>query len=535
MKKKSTHSLMHLKLYLLFIVTASLLLIFSLPVQARAASSVRYRSADKYYYLYTSSGKPVSKEGLYSISGTKVNNMTFSGIYYVSAQGKIRTSSGVNYVPEKTIKGKYYYKGYYYFSRDGKLPDKNGVVYLKNKKIKDQTFNGYYYYNSSGKINYSELGLVHLNCKASNGKVFNGYYYRDKMSRLAGSDCIRNVKLKNGSNKSYPGYRYFDKGGRMSTDRRTRKLNTAYNGIKYNGYYCFAGTEGRMIRKTGLVTLGDTYYYVTDTHGKCLTSAKKKISGFSYTFKSDGTGLRTSTKLGSLKSKLSAQLKGYSGTWSVYVKRLDNNDSVTINDTALYAASVIKPYVMASIYNQIDTGKIKETATITSLNRSMITVSSNDAFNELVKRQTNSYSFSSGRSIVNKYLSDNGYSKTAVHHTLHPASGALISDGGQNRTSVKDCGKLLDSIYHGTCVDKTSSKKMLNFLLGQQRRWKIPAGLPSGTKVANKTGETSSSDHDIAIVYSPKCDYILCVMTQNAGYSSSRISQISRTVYNYFN
>lgn len=396
-------------------------------------------------------------------------------------------------------------KAYYLYKPSGKKVSKEGIYSLEKKKANSRTFNGIYYVSSKGRIR-TAAGLERIKRKVLKGTTYYGGYY------------------------------YFARGGRMDTTKAVHKLNTTYKGVTYKGYYCFAGPRGRMVRNKGLVTLDrNVYYYVRDNYGKCLTKGKKKVSGFTYTFKANGTGRRTNTKLGSLKSRLASQLRGYGGTWSVYVKRLDNNDSITINDTPLYAASIIKPYVMASTYNQIRKKAISETGTITSLNRSMITVSSNDAFNELVKRQTKSYNFSTGRSIVNTYIKNQGYTKTSVHHTLHPASGSLISDGGSNRTSVKDCGSLLESIYRGTCVDSQSSKKMLNFLLAQQRRWKIPAGVPSGTKVANKTGETSSSDHDIAIVYSPRCTYILCVMSANAPYSSSRVAAISRTVYNYFN
>ena len=94
---------------------------------------------------------------------------------------------------------------------------------------------------------------------------------------------------------------------------------------------------------------------------------------------------------------------------------------------------------------------------------------------------------------------------------------------------------LLERIYKGTCVSKPASDKMKNLLLNQQRRVKIPAGLPSGTKVANKTGETSSVQHDMAIVWGPKTDYVICVLSSGLGeYSAIReIQKISARVYDY--
>ena len=95
----------------------------------------------------------------------------------------------------------------------------------------------------------------------------------------------------------------------------------------------------------------------------------------------------------------------------------------------------------------------------------------------------------------------------------------------------------MERIYKGTCVSSKYSREMKNLLLRQTRRWKIPAGVPAGVRVANKTGETSSVQHDMAIVYGKKTDYIICVFssTGNEGYAVPRIRNISRTVYNCLN
>ena len=160
-----------------------------------------------------------------------------------------------------------------------------------------------------------------------------------------------------------------------------------------------------------------------------------------------------------------------------------------------------------------------------------------DLDNQLVRYNSRSGSFLGGASVVNKYLQKNKYTKTGCHHTLHPASSASTGDGQSNITSAKDCGVLLEHIYNGTCVSSKYSKEMQRLLLSQTRRWKIPSGIPSGVRVANKTGETSSVDHDMAIVYGKKKDYVICVFsnTGSEGYALPRIRNISSTVYNYLN
>ena len=121
--------------------------------------------------------------------------------------------------------------------------------------------------------------------------------------------------------------------------------------------------------------------------------------------------------------------------------------------------------------------------------------------------------------------------------SLQPASSAWAGDGGRNSASAKDCGVLLERIYRGQCVSKQYSNEMLNLLLHQTVRYKIPAGLPSGVVCANKTGETSTVQHDIAIVYEKKTNYVLCVFSSGASESrlQAGIRAVSARVYEYMN
>lgn len=292
---------------------------------------------------------------------------------------------------------------------------------------------------------------------------------------------------------------------------------------------------------------GKIYYY--NSKGKKLKNTWKTISGSKYHFSSSGVmsknkwvsgkyldknGVYDSSKkqpLAGLEKQLRSTLKGYSGTWSVYVKNLNTNEALCINNQKIYAASLIKLYAMGAAYEKIDQGKIKESS-ISGTIRSMISVSSNDAFNTVVRRV--------GRTYISKWCKDNGYTSTKQIHGLSPSSNnyGLRTGSGSNVTTVKDCGMLLENIYRGTCVSKSASKKMLKHLKAQTRRSKIPAGVPGGVTVANKTGETNDTTHDTAIVYSKGADYVICIMARCPGYAwsaASRIPRLSRIVYNYFN
>ena len=229
-----------------------------------------------------------------------------------------------------------------------------------------------------------------------------------------------------------------------------------------------------------------------------------------------------------LKSKLNKKLSGQKGKWSVYVKNLDTNEYLLINNKKLPSASLIKLFVMLSVYEEVEQKKLSEDSSLKSSIRKMITVSDNEAANELTKMLTKKKTFSAGANKINRFCRDNGYGKTRFLVEMGKCSK-------RNVTSTKDCGWALERMYRGTAVNKKSSKKMIKLLKAQQRRGKLPAGLPKGVTVANKTGETSFAENDAAIVYSEGADYIIVVMSNNGNGSVEMIRDISGMVYRYFN
>lgn len=371
--------------------------------------------------------------------------------------------------------------------------------------------------------------------KEKNGKKVTGFQY---------------IKVPKG-NRLKSGYYMFDSKGCLCKKKQFHKLNKTISGKTFKGTYYFGDTNGRLYRKSGWKVINGQKYLLSP-YGRRYENCWR----YGYYLQSNGTIARSrrlpdgtwvdcngrrcteaDMTLNGLKKKLGSMVNGYRGSWSVYVKNLENGAVININDTAMYPASTIKAFVMASTFDQIKKGELKYNSTIKSLLNSMITVSDNEAYNQLVRYNSRSRSFVSGTKTVNQYLRKNGYTKTGCHSSLHPSASAFTSDGQRNIASAKDCGVLLERIYRGICVSSKYSREMKNLLLRQTRRWKIPAGIPAGVRVANKTGETSSVQHDMAIVYGKKTDYIICVFstTGNEGYAVPRIQNISRTVYNYLN
>ncbi len=472
-------------------------------------------------------------------------SLNYNGRRWILKDADGNRLTGVQYI--KIKKQDKLHSGYYYFDEKGRLVQKRAVYYL-NQKVNKEKFKGYYYANSNGRFANSVTGLTRLKNLSCNGKTFDGYYYVQKYGKLSADAQLRYVKKKTGG-ISFKGYYWFSSKGKLSTADKFRKVKQTVNGVKFKGSYYFGGKNGALLQKKGWITYrGDEYYL--NSKGKMVTDKWKdgyyllsngkkaksqKLPDGTYV---DADGIICSKsdykESSTLKSQVSSIISRYGGTWSVYAKNLNTSATITVNDCTFSSASTIKAFVMASTYDQIEKGKISETSAINSLLNNMITISDNESYNELVRRHSSVGSFTDGASVINSYLSANGYTKTGVHHTLHPSNSASTGDGG-NTTSAKDCGLLLERIYNGTCVSKSASKKMLNLLLNQQRRSKIPSAVPSGVKVANKTGETSDLENDIAIVYGEKSDFVLCVFSLNCSRAVEGIKEITSAVYNYWN
>lgn len=237
-----------------------------------------------------------------------------------------------------------------------------------------------------------------------------------------------------------------------------------------------------------------------------------------------------------LEGLLTSMTEGYEGTWSIYVKDLATEDTISLHDESMEAASLIKLYIMGAVMEQIQLGNVEQTDQIDSLLNEMITVSDNEASNELVRYMSPSHDHKEGMAVVNDFIRNHGFTNTIQVNGL--ADTNLWYSTGVNQTSAKDCGKLLEEIYKGNLVSHLASRKMEDLLMAQDICYKIPDALPSEAVSASKTGEVTGTENDTAIVYSKGGDFILCIMS--TGWSSQsqsvdQIHEITKTVYGYFN
>jgi len=241
--------------------------------------------------------------------------------------------------------------------------------------------------------------------------------------------------------------------------------------------------------------------------------------------------------LQNLKQQLEDQIAGYDGEWSVYCKNLTTEESFVIHDSPMKSASVMKLFIMGTVYTAFENGELSRTDEIVELLHNMIVYSDNSASNALLAKLGNG-NYADGIAKVDAFIDSHGFSDMTVEYNGFNDPATNTSTDHFNQVAAKDCGKLLEDIYRRTWVNRTVSNEMESLLLSQDTRYKIPAGLPEGVLCGNKTGEMDTTENDAAIIYGKDCDYILVVLSSDWGSKDqaiSRIAELSRITYQYLN
>jgi beta-lactamase class A len=245
---------------------------------------------------------------------------------------------------------------------------------------------------------------------------------------------------------------------------------------------------------------------------------------------------------------------------AVAYRPLDGRDELLINaDEVFHAASTMKVPVMIELFRQDSIGLAKldqkvpvvntfrsivdnspytlspdsdsETALYARLGQpisyrelcwAMITVSSNLATNILIDRL--------GAQKIQQTTVELGANGMQVLRGVE--DGKAYEAGRNNTTTARALLVLMDAIAKGKAESREASEEMVEILSHQKFRDGIPAGVPEGTRVAHKTGEISTVNHDAAIVFAPR-PYVLVVLVRGLESKAREalIAQISKAVY----
>lgn len=261
----------------------------------------------------------------------------------------------------------------------------------------------------------------------------------------------------------------------------------------------------------------------------------------------NGPANPNTTTNNSLKDAVENTLAGTKGTYAVVIKNFKTGESYNLNENRTYAAgSLYKLWIMATAFNKIQDGTLAEDEVLSedveALNNEFnidpelaeqtegtITLSVSDALNQMI---TISHNYAAllltekiKLSAVAAFLKDKGFNQSKVG-----------TDGEDPETTPSEVARFFEKLYKAELANEEYTIKMLNLLKNQQLNDKLPKYLPQGTVVAHKTGEIGWLTHDAGIVYSPKGDYIIVVLSESDSPpgAEDRIAEVSKAVYDYF-
>lgn len=114
---------------------------------------------------------------------------------------------------------------------------------------------------------------------------------------------------------------------------------------------------------------------------------------------------------------------------------------------------------------------------------------------------------------------------------------AAFRAGMNNTTTAYALMRVMRAVQDPAAVGNDAAREMQAILARQEFTEMIPAGLPTGTRVANKTGNITRIAHDAAIVYPPnRAPYVLVVLTRgfaDANAAAGVGRDVSRAVWSH--
>ncbi len=255
-----------------------------------------------------------------------------------------------------------------------------------------------------------------------------------------------------------------------------------------------------------------------------------------------------------LEEKIKEETNNFGQETGLIIKDLSTGWTIAVNEDKLFpSASLVKVPIMATIFSLsaekglnleqrlvlsnkckvLGSGLIKDYAAGTKFNidyliEVMITESDNTAANMLIDYL--------GIEPLNNYFKKLGLSNTNIARKMMDFKSR--QEGIENFTSARDVAYLLEEIYNDKLINKDFSRKCLEILKKQKARDRIPAKLPSDAVVAHKTGLEKGVCHDVGIVFTPRGDFLICVLTRHnykfAAPAKKFISQVAMDAYNYY-
>lgn len=234
------------------------------------------------------------------------------------------------------------------------------------------------------------------------------------------------------------------------------------------------------------------------------------------------------------------------------IKNFKTGEAIAYNqDLVIPSASLIKVPVMIEAFQQIKSGILDpvkrisvnpdaivpfsvleflsggNTYPLLDLLKLMIIYSDNTAANILIDLL--------GMDAVNSCIQELGLKETKLQRKMMDTESRKA--GKENLTTAGEMADLMIRLYQGEIIDKNYSTQMLDIMKGQSDECMMRVDLPDEITIARKSGELENLDHEMAIVYGDRCDYLYVYFVWEAKTNNDARQVLQRTskiVFDYF-
>lgn len=254
-----------------------------------------------------------------------------------------------------------------------------------------------------------------------------------------------------------------------------------------------------------------------------------------------------------MTSAMDAASRAYRGRVGICLKDLHTGKTWEYNPDKLFpSASLIKVPIMASVFEKIRLGAITLDTQITLTRRERVGGSgslkwvrdgTSLSVMELIYKMITESDNTATRMLIDyvgmPYL-DSQFRRLGLVYTNITQEGMSLTGGRvkrENYTTAREMASLLERIYEGKLVNREASEFMLDVLKHTKSRSRLRKGLPMGWEIGHKTGLLRRACHDVGIVFSPRGDYVIAVLTSEApNYTAAKnfISKVAKVTYRYY-
>ena len=255
---------------------------------------------------------------------------------------------------------------------------------------------------------------------------------------------------------------------------------------------------------------------------------------------------KTISRFSGLERLIAQNLESAPGTYGIVVKKLDTAETVAINDHIPFeTASLYKLWVMGEVYRQVEKGTLTEDEV---LSKSIPALNAAFGLSADVAEQTSgSISLSVKNALTQMITISHNYAALLLSAKIRMASvtsflkdfnlteSKVGTSEANPKTTAADVAKFYELLYSGKLANSKHTADMFEMLKAQKINRKMPKYLPTGTVLAHKTGELGTYSHDAGILYTPKGDYIIVILSDYGIPADSEefISKITKSIYDF--